>query len=45
MKRLSLFDFALRKKFGLIESHGRFMLKDIALERDVKPFRLNSWLE
>ena len=40
LKWFSLFDFTLRRKFELIGSHGRFMVKDVALERDAKPFRL-----
>ena len=41
LNRFTLFDFALRRQFELIGSHGRFVVKSAALSDDYKPFRLD----
>src|SRR5258706_5634275 len=41
LKMFTLFDFALGSKIELIGSHGSFVMKNVALGRDAKPFRLD----
>ena len=36
----TLFDFVLGRKFELVGSHGSFVVKNVALSGDSKPFRL-----
>ena len=40
LKRFTLFDFALRRKFELVGNDGNFVVKNDALSGNSKPFRL-----
>ena len=41
LKRCTLFDIELGRMFKLIGDHGSFVVKNVALSRDHKPFRLD----
>ena len=40
LKRFTLFDFALGRKFRLVGSHGNFVVNNVALSGNSEPFRL-----